>query len=168
SSKQACIAASPSGRRTVDLTRSASRAGRNGGRGISPPIANRRSSSQHPPPSRGCAAGTYPPAVVGLISSKPTRPGCPQRACGNESSPASQPPWRSSWTALSLVARSTPGRLSPRIASLPLDLVRHDLIMNRAPAPDKTLVEIVDRIFLPLVLAGRPEQTGQAVSPASA
>ena len=61
-----------------------------------------------------------------------------------------------------------PGRLSPRIASLPLDLVRHDLIMNRAPAPDKTLVEIVDRIFLPLVLAGRPEQTGQAVSPASA
>ncbi len=55
-----------------------------------------------------------------------------------------------------------PGRLSPRIASLPLDLVRHDLIMNRAPVPDETLVEIVDRIFLPLVLAGRPEQRGQA------
>lgn len=44
-----------------------------------------------------------------------------------------------------------PGRLSPRIASLPLDLVRHDLIMNRAPIPDDTLIEIVDRIFLPLV-----------------
>ncbi len=48
-----------------------------------------------------------------------------------------------------------PGRLSPRIASLPLDLVRHDLIMNRAPVPHDTLLEIVDRIFLPLVLADR-------------
>jgi AcrR family transcriptional regulator len=55
-----------------------------------------------------------------------------------------------------------PGRVSPRIASLPLDLVRHDLIMNRAPMPDGTLIEIVDRIFLPLVLAGRPQQSGQA------
>jgi AcrR family transcriptional regulator len=55
-----------------------------------------------------------------------------------------------------------PGRVSPRIASLPLDLVRHDVIMNRAPVPDDTLVEIVDSIFLPLVLDGRPEQGGQA------
>ena len=55
-----------------------------------------------------------------------------------------------------------PGRLSPRIASLPADLVRHDLIMNRAPVPDDTLVEIVDRLFLLLVLAGRPEQRGRA------
>jgi len=46
-----------------------------------------------------------------------------------------------------------PDRLSPRIQSLPLDLLRHDLIMNRAPIPDDTLIEIVDRIFLPLVLA---------------
>jgi Tetracyclin repressor-like, C-terminal domain len=49
-----------------------------------------------------------------------------------------------------------PGRLSPRMAALPLDLVRHDLIMNRAPVPDETLVEIVDRLFLPLVRADRP------------
>ncbi|MGH3277702.1 MAG: TetR/AcrR family transcriptional regulator C-terminal ligand-binding domain-containing protein [Trebonia sp.] len=55
-----------------------------------------------------------------------------------------------------------PGRLSPRMASLPVDLVRHDVILTRAPVPDDTLTEIVDRIFLPLVLAGRPEQTGQA------
>jgi AcrR family transcriptional regulator len=55
-----------------------------------------------------------------------------------------------------------PGRLSPRIASLPVDLVRHDLIMNRAPVPDDTLAEIVDRIFLPLVRADRPRRTGQA------
>jgi AcrR family transcriptional regulator len=54
-----------------------------------------------------------------------------------------------------------PGRLSPRMASLPVDLVRHDVLMTRAPVPDDTLVEIVDRIFLPLVLVGRPERTGQ-------
>ncbi len=46
-----------------------------------------------------------------------------------------------------------PELLSPRVASLPLDLVRHDVIMNRRAVPDETLVEIVDRIFLPLVLA---------------
>jgi AcrR family transcriptional regulator len=46
-----------------------------------------------------------------------------------------------------------PGRLSPRIASLPVDLVRHDLIMTLAPVPDSTLIEIVDKIFLPLVRA---------------
>lgn len=44
-----------------------------------------------------------------------------------------------------------PARLSPRVRSLPVDLVRHDLIMTRASVPDATLVEIVDRIFLPLV-----------------
>jgi hypothetical protein len=55
-----------------------------------------------------------------------------------------------------------PGRLSPRMASLPVDLVRHDVIMTRAPVPDDTLTEIVDRLFLPLVLADRPKQRGQA------
>ena len=44
-----------------------------------------------------------------------------------------------------------PARLSPRVCSLPVDLVRHDLIMTQAPVPDATIVEIVDRIFLPLV-----------------
>jgi AcrR family transcriptional regulator len=44
-----------------------------------------------------------------------------------------------------------PDRLSPRIRSLPVDLVRHDLIMTQAPVPEATIVEIVDRIFLPLV-----------------
>jgi Tetracyclin repressor-like, C-terminal domain len=54
-----------------------------------------------------------------------------------------------------------PGRLSPRPASLRVDLVRHDLIMTQAPVPDSTLVEIVDEIFLPLVrLAGH--RTGPA------
>jgi AcrR family transcriptional regulator len=53
-----------------------------------------------------------------------------------------------------------PERLTPHIASLPVDLVRNDLIMNLAPVPDDTLVEIVDRIFLPLVQAGPPSPTG--------
>jgi len=47
-------------------------------------------------------------------------------------------------------------RVSPRIASLPVDLVRHDLIMNQAPVPDDTLIEIVDRIFLPLLRPTKP------------
>ncbi len=46
--------------------------------------------------------------------------------------------------------------------SLPLDLFRHDVIMNRSPVPDKTLVEIVDRIFLPLVLADRQDGPDRA------
>jgi AcrR family transcriptional regulator len=44
-------------------------------------------------------------------------------------------------------------RVSPRIASLPLDLVRHDLIMNRSSVPEATLIEIVDDLFLPLLCA---------------
>jgi hypothetical protein len=51
-----------------------------------------------------------------------------------------------------------PRRLTPHIASLPVDLVRQYLIMNLVPVPDDTLVEIVDRIFLPLVQARRPDQ----------
>ncbi len=47
----------------------------------------------------------------------------------------------------------SPKSLSPRIATLAVDLVRHDLIMNQAPVPDATLIEIVDKIFLPLVTA---------------
>jgi AcrR family transcriptional regulator len=42
-------------------------------------------------------------------------------------------------------------RVSPRIATVAVDLVRHDLIMTQAPVPDETLLEIVDKIFLPLV-----------------
>jgi AcrR family transcriptional regulator len=49
-----------------------------------------------------------------------------------------------------------PERLTPRIASLPGDLMRHDLLMTLRPATEETIAEIIDEIFLPLV-ARRPD-----------
>jgi AcrR family transcriptional regulator len=48
--------------------------------------------------------------------------------------------------------------ISPRIARLPLDLLRHELILTHQPPSQQTLEEIVDEIFLPLVLAHAPDQ----------
>jgi AcrR family transcriptional regulator len=49
-------------------------------------------------------------------------------------------------------------RLTPRIANLPTDLMRHELLMTLQPVPEATLVDIIDNIFLPLVTPrpGRP------------
>lgn len=49
-----------------------------------------------------------------------------------------------------------PGRITPRVAALPLDLTRNELM--RGPVADAALVEIVDQIFLPLVSS--PDRTG--------
>ena len=38
-----------------------------------------------------------------------------------------------------------------RVARLPLDLIRHELILTRRAPTSETLEEIVDEIFLPLV-----------------
>jgi hypothetical protein len=45
--------------------------------------------------------------------------------------------------------------------SLPVDLLRHDLIMTQEPIPEDTLVEIVERIFFLLIGRGtsRPSQS---------
>jgi AcrR family transcriptional regulator len=43
------------------------------------------------------------------------------------------------------------GRITPRIARLPIDLVHHDLTMTLAPMTEAALEEIVDTIFLPLL-----------------
>jgi AcrR family transcriptional regulator len=40
---------------------------------------------------------------------------------------------------------------SPRIVTLPGDLLRHELFMTLGPVPDTTIVGIVDDVFLPLV-----------------
>jgi AcrR family transcriptional regulator len=43
------------------------------------------------------------------------------------------------------------GDVSPRVASLPTDLFRHQLFLHRVPPPHDVIVEIVDDVFLPLV-----------------
>ncbi|MBO2460628.1 TetR/AcrR family transcriptional regulator C-terminal ligand-binding domain-containing protein [Actinomadura sp. LCR2-06] len=44
---------------------------------------------------------------------------------------------------------AAPGAVSPRIARMPADLVRHEMPLTDRPVPD----EIVDELFLPLVRA---------------
>ncbi len=43
-----------------------------------------------------------------------------------------------------------PARLTPRVAALPFDLLRHEILMTLAPVPPDVIREIVDEIFLPL------------------
>jgi len=42
-------------------------------------------------------------------------------------------------------------KLTPRIASLPADLLRHEILMTLKPVPNAVITEFVDDIFLPLV-----------------
>jgi Tetracyclin repressor-like, C-terminal domain len=48
------------------------------------------------------------------------------------------------------------GQISDRVARLPVDLFRHELLMTLKPVSDKAIEEIVDTIFLPLVRLGAP------------
>jgi len=41
--------------------------------------------------------------------------------------------------------------ITPRVASLPIDMLRHELFLTRTPTSDRAIVEIVDDVFLPLV-----------------
>lgn len=41
--------------------------------------------------------------------------------------------------------------VSPRVATLPTDLFRHELFIRRTPPTKRVIVEIVDDVFLPLV-----------------
>jgi AcrR family transcriptional regulator len=45
-----------------------------------------------------------------------------------------------------------PYRLTPRVTALPGDLIRHDLMMTHVAPSDAAIAEIVDHVFLPLVL----------------
>ncbi|WP_068424901.1 TetR/AcrR family transcriptional regulator [Piscicoccus intestinalis] len=44
-----------------------------------------------------------------------------------------------------------PARLTPRIAALPVDLMRMEIVTRLEPVPQDVIEEIVDTIFLPLV-----------------
>ncbi len=46
------------------------------------------------------------------------------------------------------------GKLTPRLAALPFDLARHQLVLLQQPLSAQDIDEIVDRIFLPLVRTG--------------
>ncbi len=43
--------------------------------------------------------------------------------------------------------------ISPRVASLPTDLFRHELLVRRTPPARSAIAEIIDDVFLPLVRA---------------
>jgi AcrR family transcriptional regulator len=53
-----------------------------------------------------------------------------------------------------------PAKLTPRIANLPTDLMRHELMMTLRPVPAEVIVEIVDDMFLPLVRPAVPSTDG--------
>jgi AcrR family transcriptional regulator len=44
-----------------------------------------------------------------------------------------------------------PGKLTPRITALPIDLLRHEVLMTMKPMSASAIYEIIDEIFLPLV-----------------
>ena len=44
-------------------------------------------------------------------------------------------------------------KLTPRLAALPFDLARHQLVLLQRPLSTQDIEEIIDRIFLPLVRA---------------
>lgn len=49
-----------------------------------------------------------------------------------------------------------PERVTERIARLPVDLFRHEILMTLRPLSDEAIEEIVDTIFLPLLGSARP------------
>lgn len=46
-------------------------------------------------------------------------------------------------------------KISPRVISLPADLLRYEIFITHAPISDNTIVEIVDDIFMPLIQWGK-------------
>jgi hypothetical protein len=44
-----------------------------------------------------------------------------------------------------------PGQVSERLARVPVELFRYQLMMTLQPVPDQVIEEIVDDVFLPLV-----------------
>jgi AcrR family transcriptional regulator len=49
------------------------------------------------------------------------------------------------------------GQISARVARVPVDLFRYELMMTLQPVPERVIEEIVDDVFLPLVRQGAAE-----------
>ena len=49
------------------------------------------------------------------------------------------------------------GQISDRVARVPVDLFRYELMMTLKPVADEVIEEIVDAVFLPLVRLGAAE-----------
>jgi hypothetical protein len=52
-------------------------------------------------------------------------------------------------------AEVTPTQSTPRMIALPFDLFRNEAMMTLKPVPLTTIIEIVDDIFLPVVMSRR-------------
>ena len=50
-----------------------------------------------------------------------------------------------------------PARLTPRLAALPTDLARNEILMTFEPLSQQSIEEIVEQVFLPLVQRARPD-----------
>jgi AcrR family transcriptional regulator len=50
-------------------------------------------------------------------------------------------------------------RIPPAILTMPIDLMRHDMLMTYQPIPPERILTIVDDLFLPLIAGTRPAQT---------
>jgi AcrR family transcriptional regulator len=53
----------------------------------------------------------------------------------------------------------------PRVLSVPVTLLRNELLLTREPVAEATLVEIVDEVFLPLVRVAQSRSTGSESTP---
>lgn len=53
----------------------------------------------------------------------------------------------------------------PRVLSVPVTLLRNELLMTREPVSEATLTEIVDDVFLPLLHAAQSSSTGNESTP---
>jgi hypothetical protein len=50
---------------------------------------------------------------------------------------------------------ASPDSLHPRLATVAVTLLRNEYLTGLSPVPDDVIVEIVDRVYLPLVRARR-------------
>jgi AcrR family transcriptional regulator len=48
-------------------------------------------------------------------------------------------------------------RIPPAVLTMPIDLVRHDMLMTNKPIPPERILAIVDDLFMPLVATSRRE-----------